>query len=147
VNLALVAVGGVALLVAIVTVSLKPTSWFERGYDARALRDVVTQVDEHPGVRIFANGHFGDWLLWKEPRLAGRVAYDSRFELLTQSQLNGLGHLSELLPPRSPDLVAGYGLLVLDRGDQAETQSLLQRSGARVIMAGRGVEVAARSGA
>jgi hypothetical protein len=37
--------------------------------------------------------------------------------------------------------------LVLDRGDQAETQSLLQRSGARVIMAGRGVEVAARSGA
>jgi hypothetical protein len=28
-----------------------------------------------------------DWLLWERPELAGRVAYDVRFELLTRAQL------------------------------------------------------------
>jgi hypothetical protein len=36
---------------------------------------------------VIADDRHADWLLWEEPQLAGRVAYDVRFELFTGPQL------------------------------------------------------------
>jgi hypothetical protein len=39
-----------------------------------------------PSGRVLADDAHSDWLLWQEPQLAGRIAYDVRFELFTASQ-------------------------------------------------------------
>jgi hypothetical protein len=36
---------------------------------------------------VLADDVHNDWLLWKEPQLEGRLAYDVRFELLEPGQL------------------------------------------------------------
>ena len=146
-NLTLVGATLVVLLGSVISVAAKPQSWFEHGYDTRALGAVAAQVHKHPGARIFADIHFGDWLLWHEPDLAGRVAYDARLELLTTTQLRKLTTLTEIQPPNTPDLLAGYGLFVLDRTDASNVKLMLVRTGAHIVWQGRGIAVAARSGA
>ena len=47
-------------------------------------------MDAHPHATVFADDRYSDWLLWEYPQLAGRVAYDIRFELFTLDQLNDL---------------------------------------------------------
>jgi hypothetical protein len=145
-NLTLVAATGIFLLVSVATVATRPGAWFERGYNAQTLGQVATVVHRHPDVRIFADGHFADWLLWHDPSLAGRIAYDSRLELLTAKQLRDLAALAEVRAPHTRDLLAGYGLLVLETADKA-SQLVLEQPGTHVIMRGHGVAVATRSGA
>ena len=142
-NLSLVAAGCIALFGTVVSTATRPASWFGRPYDVRALHAVVAQVARQPATRIYATSRFGDWLLWNEPRLAGRIAFDARFELLTQTQMSRLGHITEPVAPGEPDLLRGYGLLVVDPTDPGEAHALVQRAGARVILGGRKVEVAA----
>jgi hypothetical protein len=36
---------------------------------------------------VYATLKYGDWLLWEQPHLAGRVVYDARVELLTTPQI------------------------------------------------------------
>jgi hypothetical protein len=144
-NLTLVAVTTLFLFACLVTVATKPASWFERNYDPRALTQVAAVVHRHPHVRIYADGHFADWLLWREESLAGRVAYDSRLELLTISQLRGLASLAEPRSSHARDLLAGYGLLVLD-STKDTSRPLLDQPGTRVILSDRGVMLATRSG-
>jgi hypothetical protein len=43
---------------------------------------------------VLADQQHADWLLWKEPTLIGRVAYDVRFELFTAPELTQLGLLN-----------------------------------------------------
>jgi hypothetical protein len=146
VNLALAGSVLVALLISVGAVAVRPVSWFEHGYDKRALNTVVAEARDHPGVRLFADVHFGDWLLWQAPALAGRVAYDARLELLTTAQLTSLTTLTQTGLPGAPDLLAGYGLFVLETKDSETLKLMLQRTGARVVLRGHGVVVAARSG-
>jgi hypothetical protein len=145
-NLTLVGASAIFLLASLITVATKPSAWFEGGYDARALGQVAAVIDRQPGVRIYADGHFADWLLWHDPSLAGHVAYDSRLELLTSTQLRELADLTEIRAPGARDLLAGYGLLVLETPDRA-SQLLLDQPGTHVILRGHSVAVATRSGA
>jgi hypothetical protein len=77
-----VALGGVAA---------KPTSWFTHAFPDRAAR--ATARAAGPNGLVFATSGYSDWLLWSEPQLAGRISFDSRFELLTQSQLNEIARI------------------------------------------------------
>ena len=43
---------------------------------------VAKAVREAPGSKVFADVHYADWLTWAQPSLAGRIAFDARFELL-----------------------------------------------------------------
>jgi hypothetical protein len=143
-NLTLVGASAIFLLAALSTVATKPSSWFERGYDARALAQVAAVVHRQPGVRIYAAGHFADWLLWHDPSLAGQIAYDSRLELLTSTQLRELADVTEIRTPGARYLLAGYRLLVLETPSRA-SRLLLEQPGTHVIMRGHGVAVATRS--
>ena len=41
-----------------------------------------------PGAHILVDEAWADWLLYEDPSLAGRIAYDIRYELLTESELD-----------------------------------------------------------
>jgi hypothetical protein len=143
-NLALVGASAAFLLLSLIAVATRPSSWFERGYDARALSQVAAAVHRQPGVRIYADGHFADWLLWHDPSLAGHLAYDSRLELLTAAQMRGLATLGEIRARGARNPLAGYGLLVLETTDAA-SRLLLDQAGTYASLRGHGVTVATRS--
>lgn len=65
----------------------KPAAWVERDFPAKALSRVEAVASRDPSSRIYADEHYADWLLWKDPSLRGRVAYDARLELLSNRQL------------------------------------------------------------
>jgi hypothetical protein len=76
----------VAAVLAAVVVA-KPASWVERDFPATALSRIETVASRDPGSRVYADEHYADWLLWKDPSLRGRVAFDARLELLSNRQL------------------------------------------------------------
>jgi hypothetical protein len=61
-----------------------------------------------PSGRVLADDVHSDWLLWEQPQLAGRLAYDVRFELFTRHQLE---HLRAFRTGTAPDAGAGYRVL------------------------------------
>jgi hypothetical protein len=144
-NLSLVAASATLLLASLITVATKPSAWFEGDYDSQALNQVAAVVHRQPNVRIYADGHFADWLLWRDPGLAGHVAYDSRLELLTSRQLHELAGLTEIRAPHARDPLATYGVLVLDTTESA-SRLLLDQPGTHLILRGHGVAVATRTG-
>ena len=79
----------VIALVALAIAASRPASWFTRDYPPAAARVVAGQTGA-----VFANGAFGDWLLFKQASLRGRVAYDARFEVLPAGRLADAAHVS-----------------------------------------------------
>jgi hypothetical protein len=77
--------------VALAGVAAKPTSWFTHSFPEAAARATARAAGAHG--RVFATSAYGDWLLWSQPQLAGRVAFDARFELLTQAQLKEIARI------------------------------------------------------
>jgi hypothetical protein len=140
-NLTLVGVSVLIVLIAIVSVATRPSSWFQRDYDSRALAAVTNLAREQPTARIWVDNRFADWLLWREPQLAGRMGYDIRFELLTGKQLDNITNAAALPTQHQPSIIDGYHVLVLDR-TSAATPRLVARSGTDVVLRGRGVTVA-----
>jgi hypothetical protein len=119
------------LVVASIGVAAKPDSWLLRGYSPAAADAAAAAAGPHGDV--FANEAYADWLIWRHPELRGRVAFDSRFELLAGAQLQSVSDFRKLAPSwRST--VRGYPVLVLDRqDDKRPEQALLGARGVRVI--------------
>ena len=140
-NLSLVGVSFLIVLVAVLSIATRPSSWFERDYSARALATVSRLAREQPGARIWVDNRFADWLLWHNPKLAGRMGYDIRFELLTGEQLESVTSVTSLSAPHQPNILDGYRVLVLDR-TSAGTPRILARSGTDVVLRAPGVAVA-----
>jgi hypothetical protein len=125
-------------------VAAKPTSWFTSGFPPGAAR--ATAAAAGPQGRVFATSPYADWLLWSRPELAGRVAFDARFELLSTRQLRKIAEVEV----RSGDWVQtlkGYRVFVLSRSsDQALERSLIHRLRARVVFSSPQVVVLRRRG-
>jgi hypothetical protein len=146
INVLLATTALVILVGAMIAVAVKPASWFERQYDQRAVKTVSAALARDPGIRIFADVRYSDWLLWHDPALAGHLAYDTRFELLTSKQILALADLTQLPAPHQRDILTGYGLLVLDPLNQPATKILLGRPSVHVILNGKRVVIATSSG-
>jgi hypothetical protein len=139
--LAIAMLAGVA--VATVAVAFKPISWFtDQQYPAAAQAAASTAAGAH--VRVFANERYADWLVFENPQLTGRIAYDSRFELLTSRQLSSVTYFRNLVAGwRST--IRGYSVLVLDKGDDAKPiKALVSAREARVVSRRGQVVVLAR---
>ncbi len=122
----------VGVVLATVVVAFQPRSWFtQQQYPAAVENAAVRAAGAHG--RIFANERYADWLVFEHPQLAGRIAYDSRFELLTSRQLRSVVGFRNLVAGwRST--ISGYPVLVLDKGDDAEPiRALLRAREARVV--------------
>jgi hypothetical protein len=126
------------------TVAAKPTSWFTGGFPTAAAE--ATAAAAGPEGRVFATSPYADWLLWRQPALTGRVAFDARFELLTTGELERVGRLQA----RSGDwlsTVKGYRAFVLDtHSSRALERSLVRRLPARVVFSSPQVVVLRRDG-
>ncbi len=134
INLTLVGMIGVVLLVTIVAVATRPSSWFQRYYDARAETRIAQIARQDPTARFYADNRFADWLLWEDPALVDRIAYDIRFELLTSNQLNRVVTIVSLPEPGERPLLDGYRVLLLDASNGDANKRILARPGTRVLI-------------
>jgi hypothetical protein len=128
-NVALATGAAAALVLATVATAGRPASWFTTNYPDGAAAATV-QAAGPSGGRVFATEDFADWLLWREPSLAGRIAYDDRLELLRSSELRmifGLksGYVSPAVLERSYSAVVAdptfAGLVRRRLGHRART--------------------------
>jgi hypothetical protein len=134
--------GGVVIAVA--GVATNPPSWFERDFPPAAA-DAAAAAAGPQGL-VLATSRYADWLLWTHPELAGRVAFDSRFELLTPSQLERaarfLGRSGAWTATARP-----YRVLVLGKHDDSQLRAALRRARlARVVRIDRNVVVLRHTG-
>ena len=124
------AVGLAAVLIATGLVVSRPPSWFERAWPADALAAAQSAASD-PHVKVFADDRYADWLLWKDPALRGRVAYDVRFELFTPSQFRQLIEY-DAQTVGAARLDRGYTLFAFDpTTDGRAIATTLGRPGAR----------------
>jgi hypothetical protein len=109
-------------LVTVAAVGAKSDSWFLQRYPAGPAN--ATAAAAGASRRIFANESYADWLVWRHPDLSGRIAFDARFELLTERQLDSLlAFRTGLGDWRAA--TAGYRVLVLSGEDEAPAISRL----------------------
>ena len=84
-----VALAGLTIAVA----AERPRSWIERDRSPAAAAAVLAAAG--PRGIVLADDDHADWLLWVEPSLTGRVAYDVRFELFDGRQLQEIRSLRD----------------------------------------------------
>jgi hypothetical protein len=144
-NLAVAAGAVAALVVAVAAYAAHDSTWFERGYPASAGEAVSAAAGADPSAKVFANERFADWLLFRQPALRGRVAYDVRFELLTQHELTRLASFRLEQGADWLRIADGYRIIVLDPRSDAGAVSLLARErGSRILFRNRDVAVIER---
>jgi hypothetical protein len=130
--------GAVAVLA---VVAAKPSSWFERTYPAGILAAFDRAQERNPGMRVYANETYGNWLLLRRPNLRGRLAFDIRFELLTKKQIKRMVDVRRQVAGWQR-VVAPYSLFVLKRDlDGQLATALLKQPGARLEYRGHNVVV------
>jgi hypothetical protein len=133
-----------ALGISVAGVAAKPTSWFTSGFPAAAAKATSGAAGQRG--RVYASSPYADWLLWSRPELSGRVAYDARFELLTQSELQRIARFQARVGNWLPT-ARGYNVFVLDpRSDGALARSLRRALPARVVFSSPQVVVLRRRG-
>jgi hypothetical protein len=95
----------------------------EKAYPAAAARAVAGAARCSPTTRVFADVSYSDWLLWSQPSLRGKVAFDARYELLRVSELENAQRI--LLRVDGWEQLAGrFDVFVLD----PRTEGSLQRA-------------------
>jgi hypothetical protein len=135
------ALATLCLLAVPVTLAAAPASWYGRELPAEATAQ-VERATRGAGTTVFASETLSDWLLWKEPSLRGRIAYDVRFELLSVGQLDRLSayHRRSGAGWAAPTLP--FSILVLDRRvDSQLIRALEARAGSRTIFSDRRVVI------
>ena len=133
-----------SLVVSVAGVVAKPASWFTNAFPAAAAQAAAGAAG-HSG-RVFGTSPYADWVLWTEPSLAGRVAFDTRFELLSRAQLEQLARVEDSAGDwlRS---IRGFRVFVLGRrSDKTLEQALLRALPARVVFSSPQVVVLRRRG-
>jgi hypothetical protein len=133
-----------AVVISVAGVAAKPTSWFTRGFPAGAASATASAAGPHS--RVFATSPYADWLLWSRPELAGRVAFDARFELLSPTQLERVVRF-EVRAVNWLSTARGYRAFALDpTSNHTLERSLIRRLPARVIFSSPQVVVLRRRG-
>ena len=127
-----------ALLI-LVTTAAKSDSWFVNRYPTAAANAAATSAGEKG--RIFANEAYADWLVWTHPNLAGRIAFDTRFELLNTHQLKLIQNFRSRIG-NWRKAAAGYDVLVLSKaGEKKAIAALLRSHYARKVADDNGIVV------
>ena len=80
---ALAVVACLAAVVTLVTAARWPQTRFTAAYPSSAVAAVARATDRHPKARVLASYELADWLLFADPSLRGRIAFDGRWELLS----------------------------------------------------------------
>jgi hypothetical protein len=131
------------VVVATAGVAAKSVSWFTGDFPARAAGAATRAAG--PSGLVFANERYADWLIWSDPALSGRVAFDSRFELLSRRQLRAVVEFRNRVGSwRS--IVRGYSVLVLDKQDEGKVKTALVHSGSAATVRTEGDVIVLQTG-
>jgi hypothetical protein len=123
---------GVALVVLGTRVAQLPRALAASHPDSAA-RIVGTLASRDPSLTVFASERYADWLLWKDPQLAGRLVYDIRFELFDSKRFAELAAF-HAQGANSDQITAGARLLVLDRrADTSAARNFANAPGAKIL--------------
>lgn len=98
----------------VVFLARAPDSFEEKEYP-RALAASVAAAAKDPSARVYSSERHADWLLWKYPWLARRVAYDARFELLSGDEISRIYQFLSQVGHGWERNAAGYSIIVLPR--------------------------------
>jgi hypothetical protein len=72
--------------------------------------------------QVYATLKYGDWLLWEQPALSGRVAFDARVELLTTPQI---ANIADVVGGRiTPDVYRSNRVFVVSTAEPDALASL-----------------------
>jgi hypothetical protein len=109
---------GVAIAIAAIAVTVRLAQSEPSLLDAwpSAGADAVASAAGPTG-RVLADDLHSDWLLWQRPELDGRIAYDVRFELLSEAELASLQRFRDGYGPRS--FVAPFRVLTFENDGDA----------------------------
>ena len=118
---------GVAL-VALGFAAARQPAWYEQRYPAQAAAVVQDILERDPSARVFSGEWFADWLLWKVPQAKGRIAFDVRFELLSDAQHVQLSEFTNAAEGWRR-LLRGYRVVVLEPDKHARNEDALLSSG------------------
>jgi hypothetical protein len=94
VNLVLAGVALTAVVGAVVVSVSRPAAWFQNGRTP-AVAAAVASAAGRDGI-VLADEFNSDWLLWEQPSLAGRIAYDVRFELFDAREVGQIDRLDRV---------------------------------------------------
>ena len=89
-------------------------AWVAHAYPPRLAAAAKRAASARPGARIFVDEAWADWLLYEDPSLAGRIAYDIRYELFTERELDRIVAFQTEQGPDWQTVGAAVRLLVLD---------------------------------
>jgi hypothetical protein len=132
-NLAL-GIGAATVLAGVVAASLaRDASWYERNWPGASVHDLV-ETAAAPDERVYAATRYGDWLLWKEPALRGRVAYNVRFEILDPETFFRIAYFRVERGENWKTLADGYEVVVLESDQEpSNVDDFLGEPGARAL--------------
>jgi hypothetical protein len=142
VNLVLAIVMIVAAAGATAAVLSRPTTWFTSTYPSATVTAVDRMLAADPQARIFADVHYADWLVWQQPDLAGRIAYDTSLELLTRRQLGAIALISGTPTRAGLQAMQPYAIWLLNPGNRRADRVLLRQPGVQIVVRNRRVIVA-----
>lgn len=92
----------------------------------------VTRDDPH--ARVWADGEYADWLLYRDRSLRGRIAFDGRWEILSREQLHIVFASLWQVGADWERPLHGYRLLVLDPNAEPRLAgTYARRAGVRVL--------------
>ena len=120
------------VLAALVGAMSRPASWYVRNWPDDAARAIARATAGSGTKAVWPSDKHSDWILWALPGLRGRVAYDVRFELETDSELQSIVRYKSLEEGWGAPLT-GYAVAVVDPSDTPKHRAALRRLGARVI--------------
>lgn len=146
-NLAAVSVALVLLLGTVIATLGRPAAQFDRAYANPAMVGAIEHaMRADPTLKLVGDTRYGDWLLWKAPWLAGRVADDARYELYSSAALNQYLRLFGAIGPNWKQAADGDRLVVLYRAADGDALTgFLAEPGAKLIYADRQAVVILRS--
>ena len=93
---------------------LRPAASLERQWPTPAARAVAHAAHSEPSLRVLSNEEYADWLLFREPGLRGRIAFDGRWEILEPDQMSAVVDFLFRQTPHWERLARGYDVFVLD---------------------------------
>jgi hypothetical protein len=131
---ALALAGSAGVVVAAVATLTRGDRYFEIGHPQAVLGAVVTQTRGDARLHVFADERFADWLLWRDPALRGRVAFDVRFELLSRAELDRIASTLKATGADWKSGARGYLLVVLSPADEPHAaRSFRNEPGRRIL--------------
>jgi hypothetical protein len=122
------------LAVGAAATAARPAASLQSARLQRVLAVVQAAIGSDHSVRVMANQETADWLLWRDPSLGGRVAFDVRFELLSARTIRQLQLLQLAAGPEWKQVARGYRLVVLDKAQAPlSTRAFLGEPGRRIL--------------